>query len=570
MKKLLYYFLFVWVLAVACTDDVVSPEPEVSNVEISGASPVGGKLQVTSGESVVFAVKCENTEISGYEWFVNDVSRSKETRFTFTAGERGTYVVKVRLTSSDNVSKEQEVGIVRVVDKAPVIEKVTFSDVPVEGSVDVVVGSPAKFTVTSTNVEILGYQWTVNGAVVEDAHSSTYQLKDSVGVFAVNVAVFNRDSVSASTGFTVNISGPYKEGLLFYGTTSEGLAFFNPRNEGTFYADNLFKTINGTNIGSGGVNDLYVSGNKLYLLTPTSASKRAQVVVCDAQTLVKQEIITADGFNPDQLGQIYNLVVVSKDKAYIGYNRSNAGNVSGVRVLDMKNKTFSATDIPGTGGKLGVEGPAWSRMLKTGKNIWVGCGSKLQVIDSTTDAVVKTIEIDAKRQITDIVKGRDGKVYALVAGSADKSSPAWLWGPSYTTPASVVCVDPKTFAYTEDQILIDGKKTDIGGGLENASACASLTGDEIFFKASGFSTSKVYRYNYKTKETSLFVSVDGSISKYMATDKDGYLYVPLVISYAYVEVSVYRISDGTEMKETEGKMDRINGDGGICSTYRFE
>ena len=169
-----------------------------------------------------------------------------------------------------------------------------------------------------------------------------------------------------------------------------------------FYQDHLYQELNGETIGDGGLNDLSICNGKIYLLTPSSASSRAQIVECDAQTLKKERVITAEGFNTSSLGEIYNLLAVSTDKFYVGNNNSGANNVSGVNVLTVQpdgQNTF--VPLSGTSGSIGVDGPCWSRMLKVGKNVYIGCGNKLKVFDSETDKELTSIMIAEDRQMGD-------------------------------------------------------------------------------------------------------------------------------------------------------------------------
>ena len=121
-------------------------------------------------------------------------------------------------------------------------------------------------------------------------------------------------------------------------------------------------------------------------------------------------------------------------------------------------------------------------------------------------------------------------------------------------------------------ILIDGQQIDVNAGLEGAGTCASLTSDEIFFKGGGgYSTTKVYKFNYKTGVTSLFVdiadkSLFSMVSKYMATDPEGHLYVPTT-NYSEVVIGVFDIATGAQLNDVQNEIGAIKGDGGIFSTY---
>ena len=579
MKKILYCFLlFVASVFASCSKDDGLPAPVVSNFSVTWNSGVGSDVVV--GSVVTYTVKCENVEIVRYEWSVNGTVNSEANGPTFalTPAQRGEYSVKVVLYNADGGATTQEFMTLTVKDPAPALT-ILCGDTQLEngGSIDVEVSEGTLPVVLNTgDVEISEYKWTLNGTALENQTKEyTLDLTHS-GTNAFEVEVINRDQLSTTVSFTVRVNGPFKAGLWFYGTTTEGIAFFDPAQH-LFYQDHLYQELNGEAIGAGGLNDLSICNGKIYLLTPTSESSRAQIVECDAQTLKKERVITAEGFNTGSLGEIYNLLAVSSDKFYVGNNNSGANNVSGVNVLTVQpdgQNTF--VPLAGTSGSIGVDGPCWSRMLKVGQNVYIGCGNKLKVFDSETDKELTSIMIAEDRQIADVVRGRDGNVYALVAGAMAKTG-YWLWGMEpFTSSASVLTIDPQTFVYTdvytETPILIDGQQIDVNAGLEGAGTCASLTSDEIFFKGGGgYSTTKVYKFNYKTGVTSLFVdiadkSLFSMVSKYMATDPEGHLYVPTT-NYSEVVIGVFDIATGAQLNDVQNEIGAIKGDGGIFSTY---
>lgn len=578
MKRFLYCFLlFAACVFASCSKDDGLPAPVISGSSVSWDSDLGSDVVV--GSVVTYTVKCENVEIVRYEWSVNGTVESEADGPTFvlTPAQRGEYSVKVVLYNADGGATTQEFNMLVVKDPAPVVTILCGeTQVENEGSIDVEVSEGTMpIVLNGGDVVISEYKWTLNGEVLEN-QTKEYALDlTHSGSYIFEVELVNQDQLSTTVSFTVQVNGPFKTGLWFYGTTMEGIAFFDPTNS-QFYQDHLYQELNGEAIGAGGLNDLSICDGKIYLLTPSSESSRAQIVECDAQTLKKERIITAEGFNTSSLGEIYNLLAISADKFYVGNNNSNANNVSGVHVLTVQpdgQNTF--VPLEGTTGSIGVDGPCWARMLKVGKNVYIGCGNKLKIFDSETDQEITSIMIAEDRQISDVVRGRDGNVYALVAGAMAKTG-YWLWGMEpFTSPASVLTIDPQSFAYTETPILIDGKQTDVNAGLEGAGTCASLTSDEIFFKGGGgYSTTKVYKFNYKTGVTSLFVDIDGKglygmVSKYMATDPEGRLYVPTT-NYSEVSVGVFNIADGAQLNDVQSGIGTIKGDGGIYSTYSSE
>ena len=367
--------------------------------------------------------------------------------------------------------------------------------------------------------------------------------------------------------------GPYASGIFVYGTTYEGLAFYDPdKDGGTFYGNNIYVKANDgeTSIGAGGVNDICIYNGKIYILTPSSSDNKSQIVVCDAETLKKEKVITADGFNSTALGQIYNLMVVNENKFYIGTNNGIVDNNGRISVLTVDGAGIASFTGPieGTNGFIGEEGPMWSRMLRSGNYVLAGCGSRLQFINTSTDAVDKTIELDPARQIIDILEGRDGNIYAVVGGKAT----GYPYSMVYTSTTSVIKIDMSDFSYDETELKIDGADVIVKGGLE-ASACASLTSDEIFMMQNGWTIGNIYSYNYTTKKTTVFAQPSAPAgysvyAKYMATDRNGQLYVP-VTNYSNISIMVFDIATGERNSEIEAKFSAVPGDGGLISTYIF-
>lgn len=380
--------------------------------------------------------------------------------------------------------------------------------------------------------------------------------------------------------------GPYASGIFAYGTSSDGLAFFDPnKNSGTFYEDNIYLEANPeeANIGNGGINDVYIYGGKIYLLFPGnySGDTEGSIVVCDAETMEKTDIITADDFDRDVIGDAYNLMVVNENKFYIGtniYDFSTDANESGIRMLtlDLEGNATLSGHIAGTAGDLGVDGPKWSRMLKHNGYVLAGCGSKIKFINTATDQVdeTKTMEVDPERQILDILEGRDGNVYAVVAGKLPVFS-SYPEPEDYTTTASVIKINFSDYTYSEAVLLAGGDPVVIKGALESG-ACASLTSDELFlmeYTSWGSTGAEIYAYNYTTGETSVFANITFDsgrrFGKYMAADKKGRLYVPAV-SYSDMEPMIFNIQTGARESSVEAKFTSpVAGDGGFAPTYIF-
>lgn len=230
MKKLLFCFLAAALVLTSCSKDDSLPLPEVSKVEIIGATE--GQMKITTGQTVGFSVECENVAIDRYEWIVNEKIESESVRFDFTPAQRGTYDISVNLYNADGGVTTKQIGELQVVDPAPVIASISCNDEALSDPVEVAVGTAVKLTVEVSNVEVASYVWTIDGDTVETATGATLDIpvSDRSGSLAVTVSAVNLDGIaSEDSAFTVNFNGPYKNERPFMKKT------FRPT-AGTFFS----------------------------------------------------------------------------------------------------------------------------------------------------------------------------------------------------------------------------------------------------------------------------------------------------------------------------------------------
>lgn len=438
----------------------------------------------------------------------------------------------------------------KVIPKVDIALEILENGNPVEESVSVDATSKITFA-AKTNLadEVTTYQWLLNGIALENGSDSELKFECGLsGKLALEITL--QDGRDART--EIDLIGPFKDGTFFFGTSFTSLSFLSK--DGEYKKNNVYETINGKFEGDSGINDMQFFNNKIYILTPSSSSKKANITVVDAQTLKKIDVITADGFNTTELGEIYNLLVVNDDKAYIGNNKSNENNTSGVHVLNMKDKTFERTPIKGVVGNLGVDGPAWSRMKLIDNKAYIASGNKLQIVDVESDMVVKTISIHENRQILDIITTKNKKsVYILVNGEEDKTNFGWLWGngAGVTTPATFVEISVTDFSIiSETPLTIEDREIKVKGALSASFSVGSPVADEIFF-TSRDNNCLIYIFNTKDKTIKLFVDTTADTSAqalngYMGVDKNGVLYIPYsgVYSYSNEDIIAYDTKTG--------------------------
>ncbi len=562
IKKLIIALAVILTFSYCSDDDkTLAPAPEVSDVLIEGTSE-DNPLQIEVGETITVSLVLKEKSDLTYSWLLDGKEVSNVEKMSHKFDEVGSYKLSVVLTNEDGVSTSKEIGTFTVVHQIPVITEFLLDGKVITGEVQVTATSELSFSIEAEKAEEVAYSWTINGNEIADEKKST--LKYTSGLSGtLMITLTNKDEVSVSK--EVELIGPYKNGTFIFGTTNSALTFISEEGVQTT-GNNLYEVINaGDKMGSEGINDFQIYNNKIYMLIPTISyqDQRGQLVVADAQTLKKIETITADGFNPKNLGTIYNLNIVNENKAYIGSNHIMSGNISGVKVLDMKENKMSDSSIEGTEGKMGEAGPSWARMLNLGSHTIIACGTKVQVVNHTTDKVEKTLNFEAG-QVTDVVKGRNNKVYALVNGAKDEG-------------AFIAAINPETYEIeSRTPLTYKTENLKLKGGMGSSQTAVSPVSDEIFFCVAGAnswsSNPEIYKYNYTTQSVNFFVDATDAASStaingYMGVDAKGILYVPLSGEWTYQSETIigYNIkSDGTDYKEYKALG---QGEGNVMPTW---
>ena len=107
----------------------------------------------------------------------------------------------------------------------------------------------------------------------------------------------------------------------------------------------------------------------------------------------------------------------------------------------------------------------------------------------------------------------------------------------------------------------------------NVGMCASFTEDALFFRmGTGFSTSVVARYEYKTGTAKKLLDVSGQsgldylVYGYLGVDKNNVLYVGTT-NYSTSKIGTFDAKTGTRLDKTYDI--RSGSPAGIDFTYRF-
>lgn len=453
---------------------------------------------------------------------------------------------------------------------------ITLSDgSAVSGDVNLAIGGTASFAVKCDNVDIVSYEWKLDGVVKSTAKTYTFTAEE-VGTYTLSLKVLNADQLAGEEAtVTIVVSGPYKSGTYFLmegnmGDDNGSICFvdengvFYPNPYGEANPDGQGKPTSPGNV----LQDMFIYKDNAYFLTQNGPvqGQGARLVIADAQTLKVKKLVT--GSIDDSNVWPQHIVVIDENKAYIRWSQAGMEATSGIRVMNLATGAWNENSIEGTEGAFTVAGSTKARMLLLGDKVFAPCGQYLKVIDTKTDKVVKSIDFGASRQTKDVVKGHDGKVYLLVSGGWTGSN----YSPTYTSNATVACIDPASYAYTEKELPTD-MQMPVASWSPNVGLCASFTEDALFFRmGTGFSTSVVARYDYKTGTATKLVDVAGQdglysmVYGYLGVDPNDVLYVGTT-TYTVSAIATYNAKTGARLENTY--QISSGSPAGIDFTYRF-
>ncbi len=451
---------------------------------------------------------------------------------------------------------------------------VTLSDgSSVSDNVEMTAGNTVKFSAKCDNAQIRRCDWYIDGQLKSVADYLEFSPVQP-GTYEIKLIVTAYGESQATVVFSVTVYGPYKSGtyILVEGNMSSdnGSICFVDEN-GTFYSDpygqaNLNE---GRPTSPGNVlQDMFIYKDKAYFVTQngTSQGQGARLVKCDAQTLKAEKFYT--GSIDDETVWPQHIVVVNENKAYIRWSQSGMETTSGIRVMNLATGQWSPESIEGTEGAFTVSGSTKARMLLQGDKVYAPCGKYLKIIDTNTDKVIKTIDFGATRQTKDIAKGHDGNIYMLVSGTFTGG----FYSPTYGSEATVVCIKPSDDSYTEKELPAE-MQMPVATWSPNVGMCASFTEDALFFRmGTGYSTSVVARYEYKTGTAKKLLDVSGQsglgflVYGYLGVDKNDVLYVGTT-DYSNSMIGTFDAKTGARLEKTY--QIRSGSPAGIDFTYRF-
>lgn len=283
------------------------------------------------------------------------------------------------------------------------------------------------------------------------------------------------------------------------------------------YHQNVYEEINGNEIGNV-LQDMYMANDRIYFLTQngktssmgTTFNGDGRYVVCDAHTL--QRIVARDmnfyavvdsstgATQSSKTVQCWpqHIVVVSADKGYIQYSTSDMETHSGIRIIDLKTNIIDTKDVPGTFGAFTVSGATKARMVFSRGKVFAGRGNAVIVIDPSTDQIVKE-HVFENRQLKDVAKGADGKIYAVFTGEYEIDGDLGYYGNVvWKSPTMIVALDAAG-EIVDRQELPETVQLRTGTASPTIQLCASFTQPHLYFIGkTDFSAYEAMRYNYQT------------------------------------------------------------------------
>lgn len=281
------------------------------------------------------------------------------------------------------------------------------------------------------------------------------------------------------------------------------------------YHEKVYEEINDNEIGNV-LQDMYMANGKIYFITQngktssmgTTFNGDGRFVVCDAHTMKRlvardmqfyANVDTSTGATQSSKSTLcwpQHIVVVSPEKAYIQYSTADNESHSGIRIVDLQTNIIRTSDIPGTFGVFTKTGATKARMIFSRGKVFAGRGNSVIVLDPATDAVIKTVTYE-NRQVKDLAKGYDGKIYAIFTGEFTGNS-GMTGAASFTKPAMIVALDANGEVVSETN-LPEQIELRTGTASPTVQMCASFTQPHLYFIGKqDFSAYEAMRYNYET------------------------------------------------------------------------
>lgn len=222
------------------------------------------------------------------------------------------------------------------------------------------------------------------------------------------------------------------------------------------YHERVYEEVNDNEIGNV-LQDMYMIGGRIYFITQngrtsstgTTFNGDGRFVICDAHTMsgsLQRDMpfyaqVASSSGTRSTLCWPQHIVAVSPEKGYIQYSTSDMESHSGIRTVNLVSGVIATTDIPDTYGVFTKTGATKARMTVSRGKVFAGRGNSVIVIDSATDRVVRE-HTYPDRQVKDLAKGADGKIYAVFTGEFEIDGDLGYYGNVvWKSPAMIAAFD---------------------------------------------------------------------------------------------------------------------------------
>lgn len=392
----------------------------------------------------------------------------------------------------------------------------------------------------STEVE---YAWTLNGKQVSTTSAYDFTATD-LGSNEIMVTISNAEQGETYDKLTVNVCGKYKygtfilnEGSAWGGDKGGFMVFISPEGE---VVDNAFQTENdGAWLGSV-PQDLFISGNKMYIVSQNGGNEGGYLTVVNAETLKLERAFGSE--LEDKVNGPTHVAVLGDDDVYL---RDNAG-ISLLR--------------PSTGETVFIEGTERARkntMAVAQGKVFASQNKNLLVIEAGKNKVSATVEFDSN--ISGVVKSSDDNIWVSVSSG------------------KIAKVNAKDYSIIKENDLAANAANAAKTLVASFAAAPSIAakGDTLYMSALA---TKIYRHIFSTNETKLMVDVKDMVENanivyntVAVEPVSGDVYFNTIKGYSDVnvnQISVFDFSSDTPVLKAAYN-DHTKYPAGVFFTSRF-
>ncbi len=267
-------------------------------------------------------------------------------------------------------------------------------------------------------------------------------------------------------------------------TTENGsLIYIDPKGN---LKDNIYRAANGSSLGNV-AQDMYIYDGEMYIISQNGTinpegsvfKNDGMLVVADASTMKRRASYEQE--LSSVLDWPTHIAVLDKENVFIRDNK-------GVYLFNRTNNELKFIE--------GTQRAAKRPMTVADGKVFVEGPSKIYVLQKGSTTVLKTIDMP---KLSGIVKAPDGHIYVSTSGN----------------PSSIIKMNARTYETIQKN---DITEFSVAGTFAAAATFTvkpdSVGGDKIYYSGIG---TKIWRHNFKTKETKMVVDADAALPGFTQT-----------------------------------------------------